>query len=140
MIDKKYTKESGMLINFCEIEIGKKTKNITITEKAYPVLISDNKCFVIEGRYKSFDIINRKRDSYSSFSPDLNKVVGYSSNLGLTYSEETVSAKIYTTLSAKRALRACKKHLMKLINKENWFYSDLAEKLENSIVEYLNQK
>lgn len=131
----KFHKESGVILNYCEIKIDKGTKKVSYAHYEYVVLVSNEKHYCVVNKYGTLQLIEKNTNKYSS-NTALNKVYCYEQRWNMRGMDDYLIASSISTFTEKITKQRVKKELIKFIKKEAYFYHGL----EFMIDEQLKQK
>lgn len=129
----KYHKESGLILNYCEIKIDKPTKTVKYIHHQYKVIISNATKYVVENHYGSLELVDRVYSKHYSSDRAVNKVKTYEQKWHSKYLEDYISSYCISTFSEKVTKIRVKNALYKFIQKEAYFYNGLEHEIEEQL-------
>lgn len=133
----KFHKETGVILNYCEIKISKPTKKVEYTHSEYVVIISDNERYCVKNKYGGLQLLDKNVSKYSSNSA-VNKVTVYEQKWNIRSLDDYLIASCVSTLSEKATKQRVKTALIRFINKECYFYNGLEHHI-NAALKGINQ-
>lgn len=128
----KYHKESGTILNYCEIRIDKNTKKVSLAEKEKKIIVSNEKSYVIESEYNTLQIVEKKWSKYATHR-GVNHVSVHEQKWGIKSMPDCIIARHISTFSKKVTFNRTKKKLFEFLAKESYFYSGIITEIENQL-------
>lgn len=128
----KYHKESGTVLNYCQIKIDKETKKVSLIEKEKKVIVSNEKTYVVESEYNTLQIVEKKWAKFTMYG-SVNYVDVHEQKWGIKSVPNCIIANHISTFSKKVTFNRTKKKLFQFLAKESYFYSDIITEIENQL-------